>query len=127
MAGRGTDISLAPGVVELGGLHVLAAVRNEARRIDRQLIGRCGRQGDPGSYETFASIDDPLIADQAGEWLLRILRRLASGGRTQRHIALLYLALAQRRAEHRQTLARDQMMRAEEYLEKALAFAGPTE
>ncbi|MGI9333338.1 MAG: DEAD/DEAH box helicase, partial [Gammaproteobacteria bacterium] len=51
MAGRGTDIALGPGVAEVGGLHVLVAERNDARRIDRQLIGRCARQGDPGSFE----------------------------------------------------------------------------
>src|SRR5262249_20294699 len=48
MAGRGTDILLAPGVVDRGGLHVIATEGHEARRIDRQLFGRCGRQGDPG-------------------------------------------------------------------------------
>jgi preprotein translocase subunit SecA len=51
MAGRGTDIRLAPGVSRLGGLHVIATERHDARRIDRQLFGRCGRQGDPGTYE----------------------------------------------------------------------------
>ena len=53
MAGRGTDIKLGPGVADLGGLHVLATERHEARRIDRQLRGRCARQGDPGSSHFF--------------------------------------------------------------------------
>ncbi len=61
MAGRGTDIRLAPGVVELGGLHVLATERHDAGRIDRQLFGRCGRQGDPGSFQVVVSLEDEII------------------------------------------------------------------
>ncbi len=61
MAGRGTDIKLADGVVEHGGLHVILSEIHEAGRIDRQLIGRCGRQGDPGSYEMILSVDDTLF------------------------------------------------------------------
>ena len=61
MAGRGTDIRLAPGVAELGGLHVIATERHEARRIDRQLFGRCGRQGDPGTSEAIVSLEDELV------------------------------------------------------------------
>ena len=55
MAGRGTDIKLSPGVAELGGLHVVGTERHESRRIDRQLRGRCARQGDPGSSQFFIS------------------------------------------------------------------------
>src|SRR5262249_6351365 len=62
MAGRGTDIRLARGVAERGGLHVLATERHEAGRIDRQLAGRCGRQGDPGSHEAFVSLEDRIVA-----------------------------------------------------------------
>src|SRR5205823_2244814 len=58
MAGRGTDIKLGSGVAALGGLHVILTEFHEAARIDRQLIGRGGRQGDPGSYEVMASLDD---------------------------------------------------------------------
>ncbi|MCO5050746.1 MAG: preprotein translocase subunit SecA [Verrucomicrobiae bacterium] len=61
MAGRGTDIKLGSGVAELGGLHVLATERHEARRIDRQLRGRCSRQGDPGSSHFFVSLEDDLM------------------------------------------------------------------
>ncbi|MEA3208712.1 MAG: preprotein translocase subunit SecA [Chthoniobacter sp.] len=56
MAGRGTDIKLGPGVVALGGLQVLATERHEARRVDRQLSGRAGRQGDPGSAQAGESM-----------------------------------------------------------------------
>jgi len=61
MAGRGTDIKLAETVAEIGGLHVIATECHEARRIDRQLFGRCGRQGDPGSYVMFVSFEDELV------------------------------------------------------------------
>jgi preprotein translocase subunit SecA len=61
MAGRGTDIKLGPGVAEVGGLHVLGTERHEARRIDRQLAGRAGRQGDLGSCQFFVALDDELL------------------------------------------------------------------
>jgi preprotein translocase subunit SecA len=61
MAGRGTDIKLGPGVVELGGMYVILTEMHDSARIDRQLIGRCGRQGDPGSYRQYLSLDDELL------------------------------------------------------------------
>jgi preprotein translocase subunit SecA len=61
MAGRGTDIKLGPGVAAAGGLHVIGTERHEAERIDRQLIGRAGRQGDPGSGQFFLSLEDDLL------------------------------------------------------------------
>ena len=61
MAGRGTDIKLEDGVREIGGLHVICTELHEAQRIDRQLIGRCGRQGDPGTYRQFLALDDEIL------------------------------------------------------------------
>jgi len=61
MAGRGTDIKLEDDVRELGGLHVICTELHEAQRIDRQLIGRCGRQGDPGTYRQFLALDDEIL------------------------------------------------------------------
>jgi preprotein translocase subunit SecA len=61
MAGRGTDIKLGPGVARCGGLHVLGTERHESLRIDRQLAGRAGRQGDPGSCQFFLSLEDELL------------------------------------------------------------------
>jgi len=61
MAGRGTDIKLGEGVVALGGLHIIGTERHESRRIDNQLRGRCGRQGDPGSTRFFISLEDELM------------------------------------------------------------------
>ncbi len=71
MAGRGTDIKLGDDVRELGGLHVVLSEMHDSARIDRQLIGRCGRQGDPGSYRQYLSLDDELLmalgAEKAAE------------------------------------------------------------
>ncbi|MCH9630182.1 MAG: Protein translocase subunit SecA [Chlamydiia bacterium] len=61
MAGRGTDIKLAEGIAELGGLHVIGTTRHQSRRIDRQLRGRCARQGDPGSSKFYVSFEDSLM------------------------------------------------------------------
>jgi preprotein translocase subunit SecA len=61
MAGRGTDIRLGEGVAEMGGLHVILTEMHESSRIDRQLIGRCGRQGDPGTFRQYMALDDELI------------------------------------------------------------------
>ncbi len=77
MAGRGTDIVLGPGVAKLGGLHVLGTERHEARRIDNQLRGRSGRQGDAGSSQFFLSLDDELIRLFAAEWTLKVLKGLS--------------------------------------------------
>jgi preprotein translocase subunit SecA len=65
MAGRGTDIKLFDGVAEAGGLHVIGEERNESRRIDRQLAGRSGRQGDPGSSQFFLSLEDDLVINSS--------------------------------------------------------------
>jgi preprotein translocase subunit SecA len=76
MAGRGTDIKLGEGVREAGGLHVLGTERHEARRIDNQLRGRAGRQGDPGSSQFFVSMDDDLMRIFGGEKLKSLMERL---------------------------------------------------
>jgi preprotein translocase subunit SecA len=76
MAGRGTDIKLGPGVVEKGGLHILGTERHESRRIDRQLRGRAGRQGDPGSSIFFLSLEDDLMRLFGGDRLGAIMDRL---------------------------------------------------
>jgi len=73
MAGRGTDIKLGPGVAEIGGLHILGTERHEARRIDNQLRGRAGRQGDAGSSQFFLCFDDDLMRIFAGEWTVKAL------------------------------------------------------
>jgi len=76
MAGRGTDIKLGPGVAELGGLHVLATERHEARRIDRQLRGRCARQGDPGSSHFYIGLEDDLMRLFGSDRIVKMMERM---------------------------------------------------
>jgi preprotein translocase subunit SecA len=76
MAGRGTDIKLGPGVAKLGGLHIIGTERHEARRIDRQLRGRAGRQGDPGSSKFFLSLEDDLMRLFGSERISRVMEKL---------------------------------------------------
>jgi len=79
MAGRGVDIKLGEGVAELGGLYVLGTERHESRRIDNQLRGRAGRQGDPGLTKFFLSAEDDLIRIFSGDRMYKILDRLGPG------------------------------------------------
>ena len=76
MAGRGTDIKLGPGVAELGGLHVIGTERHESRRIDRQLRGRCARQGDPGSSHFFISLEDDLMRLFGSDRIVKVMERV---------------------------------------------------
>jgi preprotein translocase subunit SecA len=116
MAGRGTDIKLAPGIPEKGGLHVICTERHDSGRIDRQLFGRCGRQGDPGSCEVIASLEDDLPSAQ--------LPALAGAGRLASWAGTALLALAQRRAERGHSRARRQLLQMDEALGDMLAFSG---
>jgi preprotein translocase subunit SecA len=76
MAGRGTDIKLGEGVVELGGLHILGTSRHESRRIDNQLRGRSGRQGDPGSSRFYLSLEDDLLRIFGGDRIHKVMDKL---------------------------------------------------
>ena len=76
MAGRGTDIKLAPGVAELGGLVVIGTARHDSRRVDNQLRGRGGRQGDPGTTQFFVSCEDDLMRIFQGDRIAMIMQRL---------------------------------------------------
>ncbi|HZG14255.1 MAG TPA: preprotein translocase subunit SecA [Candidatus Bathyarchaeia archaeon] len=76
MAGRGTDIKLGEGVAEIGGLHILGTERHESRRIDNQLRGRAGRQGDPGSSQFFLSLQDELMRRFGAENIMNMMDRL---------------------------------------------------
>ena len=128
MAGRGTDIRLAPGVAELGGLHVIATELHEARRIDRQLFGRCGRQGDPGGHEAIVSLEDDLVAVHAGR--LGAMRRFItplSGRRAVRWVGAYVLRRAQAAAERVHSRMRRDLLKMDEHLENVLAFSGHRE
>ncbi len=76
MAGRGTDIKLGEGVADLGGLHVMGTERHESRRIDRQLRGRCARQGDPGSSHFFISLEDDLMRLFGSDRISKVMERV---------------------------------------------------
>ena len=80
MAGRGTDIKLSDEVKRLGGLHVIGTERHEARRIDNQLRGRCGRQGDPGSTRFFVSFEDEMVKRFSPDWLSGMIDKLVDDG-----------------------------------------------
>ncbi len=101
MAGRGTDIKLGPGVAEAGGLHVIGTERHEAERVDRQLIGRAGRQGDPGSAQFMVSLEDQLLeglGTSRQEELAEFGRR--AGNKNWNAYAPLF-RIAQRRVERK--------------------------
>ena len=124
MAGRGTDIQLAKGISELGGLHVLATERHEAGRIDRQLFGRCGRQGDAGSFQVILSLEDELLTDCYGDYLQRVAKKLFSSDKPlPRWLAVITIGWAQR--HHRQS--RGDLLRLDEKLGDLMAFAGVAE
>jgi preprotein translocase subunit SecA len=76
MAGRGTDIKLSQGVPDVGGLHVLGTERHESRRIDRQLRGRCSRQGDPGSSHFFISLEDDLMRLFGSDRIVKLMEKM---------------------------------------------------
>ncbi|MDB6028697.1 MAG: secA [Verrucomicrobiales bacterium] len=76
MAGRGTDIKLGEGVAALGGLHVIGTERHESRRIDRQLRGRCARQGDPGSSHFFISLEDDLMRLFGSDRMVKLMEKM---------------------------------------------------
>ncbi len=110
MAGRGTDIQVAGPALALGGLHVICSELHESARIDRQLIGRCGRQGDPGSYRQFMSLEDEIL--ELGLGADRAKRLLAY--RTQPAKALARFAslfrLAQQKIERRHFKGRKMLL-----------------
>ncbi len=128
MAGRGTDIALDDDARAAGGLHVICCQDNPSRRLDRQLAGRAGRGGDPGSTETwqiavFSAHRDSLPAPTLGRWdrtLSTNLRTLASD-----RWAILSRRLRQHREERRRADARRALMAQDRHWERRLAFTGP--
>lgn len=125
MAGRGTDIKLGAGVAALGGLHVILTERHESRRIDRQLMGRAARQGDPGSAQAFVSLEDELPQRHAPSWLLsRTAAALAVGAPGAHAVAAKMIDRAQRRSERAAFQARRRVLQTDAWVEESLAFAG---
>ncbi|MGD8789158.1 MAG: preprotein translocase subunit SecA [Burkholderiales bacterium] len=119
MAGRGTDIKLASGVGDKGGLHVIATERHDSGRIDRQLFGRCGRQGDHGSCEAILAIEDDLVRSRLGP-----AARLSAFGPLPEWLGKSVFSLAQMRAERVHSRMRRDLLDMDEYLGNMLAFSG---
>ncbi len=129
MAGRGTDILLGTGVTDLGGLYVIATEHHEARRIDRQLFGRCGRQGDPGTCEVIVSLEDELVVVY-GNTLLKGLVALglkASAGFLLSPLGALLFRRAQKSAERLHARIRRDLLKFDEQISDSLAFTGRME
>jgi preprotein translocase subunit SecA len=122
MAGRGTDIKLGTGAKEAGGLHVICTERHEAARIDRQLAGRSGRQGDPGSYEEIVSLEDPLMTAGLGG----MANTLAGTGLSDR-VSRLAFDHAQKRIEKYHARVRRELFRQDQRQSNLLSFSGRME
>ena len=127
MAGRGTDIKLGDGIAELGGLHVIATERHESGRIDRQLIGRCARQGDPGSARVFISIEDDLmqrfLPSPGRRWISSAIDKKAP---YMKSIAESLNAFIQKSASSIAFRQRRKVMQMDTWLAEALSFTGPS-
>jgi len=124
MAGRGVDIPVDQGVLENDGLHVILSERHDARRIDRQLAGRCGRHGEPGIVQAFLSLEDPLLD------LMHplVIRWIGSLHRSLRNPAAQFvLRWSQRRAERAHSAARRALLKQDQKLGVLLAFSGGLE
>ncbi|PVE42229.1 DEAD/DEAH box helicase [Limnohabitans planktonicus] len=127
MAGRGTDITLGPGVKALGGLVVLLTERHASARIDRQLMGRCARFGDPGITETFISLDDalferlPAAIRDSLQWLG------AKRPSLLKPVALALSRILQHLDERRSARQRVRLMQEDQRLQQFLAFSGEIE
>jgi preprotein translocase subunit SecA len=124
MAGRGVDIALGEGVVAAGGLHVILSERHDSGRIDRQLQGRCGRAGDPGSYAAMLSMEDSLLELAGDDWPLRAAA--LKGAQRDRAGKLLFW-WAQRKAEQAHSYARRALLKQDRNLGGLLAFSGRQE
>jgi preprotein translocase subunit SecA len=121
MAGRGTDIKLGPGVTELGGLYVLGTERHESRRIDRQLRGRCARQGDPGTTRFYVSFEDDLMRNfGAADRMTKIMERfgMQEGEELEHSWLNRSVETAQKRVEQRNYLARRRTLEFDDVMNK---------
>jgi preprotein translocase subunit SecA len=128
MAGRGTDIRPEGDVLARGGLHVILTEFHESGRIDRQLFGRCARQGDPGSHEAIVSLDDDIFARHASGLASTLAARFGRGeSPLPAWAAALLKARAQQAAEAANAADRRATQEQDKRLDRALAFAGASE
>jgi preprotein translocase subunit SecA len=124
MAGRGTDIKPEADVLQAGGLHVIGTERHEALRIDRQMAGRAGRQGDPGSCQFFVSLDDDLLEGLGPSKQERLKNRGLAGGSGDWQAYQPYFQKAQRRLEKRHRRQRVDLMLYEKQRQEVLKDLG---
>src|SRR5262249_25497431 len=120
MAGRGTDIKLGQGVAEAGGLHVIGTERHEARRIDRQLRGRCARQGDPGSSHFFISLEDDLMRLFGSDRIVKYMERmgLEEGQELEHPLLNRSIEQAQKRVEQHNFQIRKRTLEYDDVMNK---------
>ena len=120
MAGRGVDIKLGEGVVDLGGLYVLGTERHEARRIDNQLRGRSGRQGDPGETRFYLSAQDDLVRLFAGDRIYRIIERfkIPDDQPMEAKILSKQIENAQKKVEEQNFVSRKNVLKYDDVMNK---------
>jgi preprotein translocase subunit SecA len=120
MAGRGTDIKLGAGVADLGGLHVLGTERHESRRIDRQLRGRCARQGDPGSSHFFIGLEDDLMRLFGSDRIVKVMERvgLEEGQELEHPLLNRSIETAQKRVEQHHFQIRKRTLEYDDVMNK---------
>ena len=120
MAGRGVDIKLGEGVPELGGLYVLGTERHESRRIDNQLRGRSGRQGDPGETRFYLSAEDEVVRLFAGDRIYKILDKLGppEGEPIEHSLLSRQIEGAQKRVEEHNFEIRKNVLKYDDVLNK---------
>ena len=123
MAGRGTDIKLSKDVAELGGLHVIATERHESRRVDRQLFGRAGRQGDPGSCSSFVSLEDELYQRFSPAPINWLVKR-TSDSLIPEKLSKIAMSTCQYMSQHIAFRQRCAVLRKDNWLDEALSFSG---
>jgi preprotein translocase subunit SecA len=120
MAGRGTDIKLGSGIAEAGGLHVMGTERHEARRIDRQLRGRCARQGDPGSSHFFISLEDDLMRLFGSDKIVKYMEKmgLEEGQELEHPLLNRSIGQAQKRVEQHNFQIRKRTLEYDDVMNK---------
>jgi len=123
MAGRGTDIKLPEVTKGMGGLHIILTEFHDSGRIDRQLAGRCARQGDAGSFEIMVSLQDRLLDSTSVSWLMPLIHRIDKESVRSR-IALLVMRLAQRNLEREHKRSRTELLKIDKKQGELLSFVG---
>lgn len=125
MAGRGTDIKLPAEVIDRGGLHVILTQRHDAGRIDRQLEGRCGRQGEPGTFEAIVSLEDDIVVSEFDKTISRVISKLLPFSRPLFYLAgKLHLKRIQKGLEHKHARIRKEVFRQDSKRDRMLSFSG---